>query len=851
MRILLKRLLVAVVIPACLVIVLEVVLRGIGFGVPSRLYLVNEWSGQLLATENPHFTRKYFGPRLERAPWQVAFPAPKPANEFRVFLLGESAALGDPIPEYGMARMLEVLLQETMTNRRVRVINSAITAINSHVIRDIAREIVRYEPDAVVIYMGNNEVVGPFGPGTVFPAVAGSPRMIRCISFVRGTRIGQAVEALAWFIRPPPFQKWEGMEMFLDRQVAPDDPRLTTTYRIFENNLNFICSLLEQNDIPVVLSTVAVNLRDCAPLASPLPDNAANHFFLKARELDAKGQYEEAAISYRAAMEADTLRFRADSAINDAVRRVAARNSGRKLTLVDSERIIENASPGRIPGEAFFYDHVHLNFSGQYLLARNLAATFAQPLTGTGDALAEKDVARHLGWTTWSEKDTLGEMYARRMRPPFSGQLDRAEVEERWAGQLIDLEIACRDQCLNAACETIEQAIEKRGDHDPDLWKLLADVEINRLHSEKVALAYGRAAELLPHQAARLVMAQAAAVAAIDADKGYSLIKDDVRFRRWPEDRIWSDMGSVLVEWGWLKPAEPLLHKAWLLNSENPDALVNLGVGRAVSGNPGDAVTMLRKAVAVKPEDEVAWANLGRALYESGEKVEGIQSMERAVVLNPQNGLTRSSLAVMYFREKNYPKAREHFDAAMIESPLDAVLLADAAQLAVIENQYERAGELQARAARLSPSDALSHYLAGQILLQTSRKPEAVEYLRKALLLSSGQIDWRRNLIWILAAHPDERLRNPDEALGLADELPDDTKNAWMNADLKAAALAAGGRTDEAAELLSRVDMQSVPAEIRGDILDRLEHYRQGMAYVADEEEFRPITGVQPITDQH
>lgn len=825
-------------IPVVFFVLLEVILQVLGFGVSARLYLVNEWNGNVLATENPHFTRKYFGPRLERAPWQVAFPVPKPSNEYRVFLLGESAALGDPIPEFGMARMLEVLLQETVTNRRVRVINSAITAINSHVIRGIAREIVNFEPDAVVVYMGNNEVVGPYGPGTVFPSVAGSPHLIHLISFVRGTRVGQAIGALAGFIRPPPFQRWEGMEMFLDRQVAADDPRLATVYRMFEKNLESICLLLNRRGIPVVLSTVAVNLRDCAPLASPLPDNTANHFFLKARELDGEGRYEEAASNFRAAMEADTLRFRADSAINDAIRRVAGQRSGQNLTLVDSERIIEGASPGRIPGETFFYDHVHLNFSGQFQIAKHVAAAIIQPPADTNKEFAEKDVARQLGWTTWSEKETMGEMYARRLRPPFSDQLDRAEVEKRWSEQLIDFEISCREECLNAACEMMEHAIEKRDGQDPDLWKLLADMEINRIHPEKVALAYGRAAELLPHQAANLVMAQAAAVAAIDADKGYSLIKDDARFQRWPEDRIWSDLGSVLVSWGWLKPAETLLHRSWLLNPENPDALVNLGVGRAVSGNPGDAIAMLRKAVAVKPEDDMAWANLGRALYESGEKIEGIAAMERAVMLNSQNGLTRSSLAVMYFREKNYPKAREHFDAAMMESPLDAILLADAARLEVMEHQFDRAGELQARAARLSPSDALCQYVAGQILLQTNRKLEAVEHLRKALRLEPGRVDWRRNLIWILATYPDDRLRNPDEALRLAEELPDDSENAWMNADLKASALAASGRTEEAAEMLEKTDLQKVPTDFRKKIEKRLELYRQGSAYVAGKEEF-------------
>jgi tetratricopeptide (TPR) repeat protein len=840
MSLLVKRIVLAVTAPAFLLVCLEILLGFAGFGVPSRLYAVAEWNGENLATENLNFTRKYFGPRLERAPWHVAFPVPKPPGEFRVFLLGESAALGDPIPEFGLARMIEVLLQDAMPDRRVRVINSAITAINSHVILEISREIIRYEPDAVVVYMGNNEVVGPFGPGTVFPAVAESPRLIRVISLARSTRTGQAIEALAARIRPPPFKQWQGMEMFLDRQVAPDDPRLATTRRMFEANLEAICSTLHRKNIPVVLATVAVNLRDCAPLASPPPDHEANRFFLAARMLDQQGHREEATRHYRAAMEADALRFRADTAINQAIRRVAARRVKDQLTLVDAERIIEDASPGRIPGETLFYDHVHLNFRGQYLVASHAAAAIAQhhgrPIAG----LSEEEVARQLGWTPWSEKEAFGEMYSRRLRPPFSDQLDRAEVERRWAERLIDHDLSCREQCLNAARDTMFQSLEKRGLEDSNHWKNLADLEVKLRRPDRAADAFGQAARLLPHHAGRLVMAQAAALAVLDADRGHTLIKDDQRFSRWPEDRIWSDLGSVLVEWGWAGSAERLFHQAWLLNPENPDALVNLGVSRAVAGRPAEAIAMLRKAVDIKPRDDVAWANLGRALFESGDKNEGIAAMEKSVGINPLNGLTRSALAVMYFREGNFPKAREHFDAAMIEAPLDAVLLADAARLAVSEKDFARAGELQARAARLSPADAYSQYLAGQLLLQTERRLEAVANLRTALRLAPGQTAWRANLIWILATHPDASLRDPEKALALAEDFPEDPARAWMKADLKAAALAAGGRTDDAAEWLGGVDAETIPEEFRENIIARLALYREGWPYVAGQDEFVP-----------
>ena len=60
------------------------------------------------------------------------------------------------------------------------------TGINSHVILPLARDCEEARADVWVIYMGNNEVVGPFGAGTVFgsqtTAAAVDPRRTRAES---------------------------------------------------------------------------------------------------------------------------------------------------------------------------------------------------------------------------------------------------------------------------------------------------------------------------------------------------------------------------------------------------------------------------------------------------------------------------------------------------------------------------------------------------------------------------------------------------------------------------------------------------------------------------------------------
>ena len=93
----------------------------------------------------------------------------------RVFVFGESAAYGDPQPEYGLSRMLEALLGGKYPGVRFEVVNTAMTAINSHVIVPIARDCAREHGDVWVVYGGETtKWWKPYGSGTVFGPQAAS-----------------------------------------------------------------------------------------------------------------------------------------------------------------------------------------------------------------------------------------------------------------------------------------------------------------------------------------------------------------------------------------------------------------------------------------------------------------------------------------------------------------------------------------------------------------------------------------------------------------------------------------------------------------------------------------------------
>jgi hypothetical protein len=87
----------ALLLPLIIVLLIEGALRLFGYGYPVSFFLK---TGDVYI-ENQDFTRRYFPPGLARAPQPIVLKAKKPPGVFRIFVFGESAAMGDPEPAFG------------------------------------------------------------------------------------------------------------------------------------------------------------------------------------------------------------------------------------------------------------------------------------------------------------------------------------------------------------------------------------------------------------------------------------------------------------------------------------------------------------------------------------------------------------------------------------------------------------------------------------------------------------------------------------------------------------------------------------------------------------------------------
>ncbi|HEV2730264.1 MAG TPA: hypothetical protein VGV15_09555, partial [Terriglobales bacterium] len=385
-----------------------------------------------------------------------------------IFVLGESAAMGDPDPAYGFSRYLDVMLQRRYPRMKFEVANTGSVAINSHVLLPIAEGLAKQRPDLFIIYSGNNEVVGPYGPGTALISGGMSMPVIRASILVHSSRIGQLLTKVGAQKR-----EWGGMEMFLDKQVPASSPLMKYSYANFEQNLRDTIEVGRKAGARVIVSTVATNLKDCAPFASmhrqglgqdelhswtamvqqgsdletarsyadalkayleasKIDDQYAELEFRIARTLRALGDYGGAKEHFFRARDLDTLRFRADGKINDINRSVASSAAGAEL--VDAEAIFSKDSLDGITGSELVYEHVHMTPLGNYLLARAMFLRIAGKMPQAigrelqeGDVPSQAECERLLAFTDHDRLRITNEMLQRLQRPPFTNQLNHSE----------------------------------------------------------------------------------------------------------------------------------------------------------------------------------------------------------------------------------------------------------------------------------------------------------------------------------------------------------------------------------------------------------------------------------------
>ena len=504
-----------VLAPALFLAILEIGLSVADFGRPTTFFVQSSEDGTL--TTNHWFIWFYRKARTT-SPHPCLIRAAKPANTIRIFVLGESAAMGTPNPAFSFGRILEVMLQGYYPDHRVEVVNAAMRGINSHIVTPISRECAQLQPDLFLVYMGNNEIVGRHGPTTF---LCQHPRLIPALRHLKTARFFQGLRTAIQSIAPPHEgeEQPQTMTFFRQSQVALDDPRREATYRNYQCNLRHICENGRAAGASVVVATVPVNLEDFPPLASlhrqgltaeqlkqwqslydgavtdedqqrwteaiagyeeaaGIDDHYADLHFRLARCLLATGDPQNAKEHFSLARDWDALQFRTDSRLNDIVREVVSSYGNRKVRLADLDTSLATSplAPNGVAGDRLFNDHVHYSFDGGYELARLLLPTVLQALekdrslvpAEPADRPSRDECAARLAFTPWDQMDATAGIAQMLARPPFLDQIGHSQRQAHIESILLETRGRIDQAFINNVVKSYNDAIRL----NPDDWAI-------------------------------------------------------------------------------------------------------------------------------------------------------------------------------------------------------------------------------------------------------------------------------------------------------------------------------------------------------------------------------------------
>lgn len=356
-----------------------------------------------------------------------SFSRVKPKQTTRIFCLGGSTVQGRPYSiETSFTTWLRLTLESAQPERQWEVVNCGGISYASYRLRYVAREVLDYEPDLIIVYTGHNE----FLERRSFDVVKNSPRLtnvtqqtIRRSKLVslaatiwetatgvshdsinvdepggdaRRTRLKQEVDALLDYRG--------GLEEYHRGELQHD---LVTDH--FRHSLTAIASAARGQQIPVVFCHPACNLKDCPPFkvetdpslsaeqqsrfsqlwtesrhyvakdagqqisllkrALQIDQGHAGALYQLAKCYELQDDHDLALQAFIAAKDADVCPLRIIEPMQDVIDEVA-RQWG--ITVVDLRPVFAARAQQTIPGDECFLDHVHPTIDGHQWIADQL-----------------------------------------------------------------------------------------------------------------------------------------------------------------------------------------------------------------------------------------------------------------------------------------------------------------------------------------------------------------------------------------------------------------------------------------------------------------------------------------------
>jgi tetratricopeptide (TPR) repeat protein len=762
-----------------LLALVEVILRVAGYGVSTSPLVRRTIAGQEYSLPNREYFRQFFSLPMDTIlPWdQYEFQVPvvKRPDAFRIFVFGSSAANGAP-PDcaYAFCRMLDAMLGVRFPSVRFEVYNVAVSGTNSNVMYPAAKACASLQPDAFVIYMGNNEMCGPFGAQSwLTHQYTSSLAVIRAKTWVSGLRLVQVFGG---------YQLFRGRSAVTNIQdlgswycsIDPASVHAQTVYRHYEQNLSDMCRAAASAKAAAILCTVASNLVYWEPSSAmrvpslPVEDMSSHNSHRDAGlEFDKAGAFPDAAACYEKALaiydqsaelchrlgycylrmgrceeafrllhralDLDWCVVRANGYANRAVTQVASAWAGSGVYLADAERAVAEGCPCGVPGIDRFYDAVHLNSDGNYRIAacvydqvlKVLAGRFPDLDIASAAPLPQSECESLIGMSPWVKHSHTVNTYAMQ---PEGTSLTTLRRNQALKERSENLGRNLGPNSLQDTLESAAQAISRRRD-DPFLRSLRVQMLMSQGNSAEALVEVEKAIDALgPTRNMNRLRVQLLMGTGRAEESRRAL---DELLRWYPDDPEGLFMFAQSLEHdGRTDEALECYRKASTLNPALELALESEGHLLKKLGRTAPAIEAYRKALEAQPRMFERYDTLHEFLHET--KIPGAAETEwRAIAERfPHLPLPRIYLAAALEQRGAVDEAAALYRKAEEDAPGDAGVQAALAQVREAKGDFPGALAAATRALALVPADFMAYERLDTLLIERFAPEMRVERWR-------------------------------------------------------------------------------------------------------------------------
>jgi tetratricopeptide (TPR) repeat protein len=248
-----------------------------------------------------------------------------------------------------------------------------------------------------------------------------------------------------------------------------------------------------------------------------------------------------------------------------------------------------------------------------------------------------------------------------------------------------------------------------------------------------------------------------------------------------------------------------------------------------------NSTALFNHTLNVTTDNYLAHMKLGEALAEQNKNAEAIRHYLEALRINPDFAQVHFNLGKVHASLGNFEDAVYYYNEALQKKPDFAKAHNNLGNAMARQGNSEAAVYHYNEALKINPNYAGAYYNLGKIAANQGKIEEAILHYRKVLLLNPIMKEALYNLSWTLATHENDKIRNGEEAVKLAEKLCKITQyNQPLALDALAAAYAETGQFDAAvltAQNALKLALVFGPEELVLGLKRRLLLYETGSPY--------------------